>query len=80
METLLTPNDDISKGKLDIQRSWIKNAFWDVINMKSWKWCKLFLPFLLNNTYGLPVITMNTKSPNQVLYFSLVDLQTICAK
>jgi hypothetical protein len=37
-------------------------------------------PFLFNNTYGLPVLTMGTKIQNQVFYLRLVDLQTICAK
>jgi hypothetical protein len=36
--------------------------------------------FLFNNPYGLPVLTMNNKCPNQVFYVWLVDLQTICAK
>jgi hypothetical protein len=57
-----------------------KNAYWDVNNRKWRKWCKLVSPFLFNNTYGLPVITMDMKCPNQVFYVSLVDLYTICAK
>jgi hypothetical protein len=37
-------------------------------------------PFLFNNTYVLPVLTIVNKRPNQVFYVWLVDLQTICAK
>jgi hypothetical protein len=44
------------------------------------KWCKFVSPSLLNNTYGLPVLTMDTKYPNQIFYVWLVDLQIICAK
>jgi hypothetical protein len=40
----------------------------------------LVSPFLYNNTYVLTVLTMDTKCPNQVFYFWLVDLHTICAK
>jgi hypothetical protein len=43
-------------------------------------WYKLDSPFLFNNTYGLAVLTKDTKFPNQVFYVCLVDLQTICAK
>jgi hypothetical protein len=37
-------------------------------------------PFLFSNTYGLHVLTMDTKRSNQVFYVSLVVLQTICGK
>jgi hypothetical protein len=40
----------------------------------------MYSPFLFNNSYGLPVLTMGTICPNQVFYAWLVDLQTICAK
>jgi hypothetical protein len=46
-----------------------KNAFW-VVNIKKWrKWLKFVLPFLLNNTYGLSVFTMETNF--QFIYFML---------
>jgi hypothetical protein len=51
------------------------------VNNKKWrKWCKFVSPFLFNNTYGLPVLTIDTKSPNQVFNVWLFDLQSICAK
>jgi hypothetical protein len=51
------------------------------VNNKKWrKWCKFVSLFLFNNTYGLPVLTMDTKRPNQIFYVWLFDLQTICAK
>jgi hypothetical protein len=59
--------------------SWT-NAFWDVNNMKWRKWCKFVSQFLITNTYGLPVLTTDNKSPNHELYVRLLDLQTICAK
>jgi hypothetical protein len=52
-----------------MKNSWTKNAFWDVNNMKWRKLYKFVSSFLFNNTYGLPVHTKNTKSPNQVFYF-----------
>jgi hypothetical protein len=59
--------------------SWTKNAFWGVSYMK-WRKCSKFVSlFLFNNTYGLPVLSMNTNGPNQVFYVWLVDTQTICA-
>jgi hypothetical protein len=43
------------------------------VNKKKWrKWCKLVSSFLFNNTYGLTVLTMDTKCPNQVFYDWLV--------
>jgi hypothetical protein len=36
--------------------------------------------FLFNNTFGLPLLTMGTKCPNQIFYVWLVDLQNISAK
>jgi cytochrome bd-type quinol oxidase subunit 2 len=51
------------------------------MNNKKWsKWCMFVTPFLTNNIYGLPVLSTYTKRQNQVFYFWLVDLQTICAK
>jgi hypothetical protein len=38
------------------------------------------LLFLFNNTYGLPVLTIDTESANQVFYVSLVDIENICVK
>jgi hypothetical protein len=64
----------------DMRHSWTKNAFRDMNNKKWRKKCKLVSPFLFYNTYGLPVLTTVTKSPNQVFWFSLLDLPTICAK
>jgi hypothetical protein len=80
LETWFSPNYDIRKCLLDMQRSWTKNAFWDMNNKKWRKWCKFVSPFLFNNTYGSPVITMVTKCSNQVFYVWMVDLHTICAK
>jgi hypothetical protein len=62
-----------------MKHRWTKNAFWDVNNKKCRKWCKIVTPILFNHSYGLPVITMDTKCPNQV-YVRLVDLETIVAK
>jgi hypothetical protein len=44
------------------------------------KWCDFVSLFLFNNTYGLPVLTMDTNCPNQVFYVWLFDLQIICVK
>jgi hypothetical protein len=65
---------------LVMKHRWTENAFWDVNNKKCRKWCKILTPILFNHSYGLPVITMDTKCPNQVYNVWLVDLQTICAK
>jgi hypothetical protein len=49
------------------------------VNKKKWrKWCKFVSPFLSNNTFGLPVLTKDTKCSKQVFYVWLVDLQPIC--
>jgi hypothetical protein len=80
LETLFSPNDDIRKCLFDIKHGSTKNAFCVVNNMKWRKWVKFVSPFLFNNTYGLPVLTMDTKCPNQVFYVWLVHLQPICAK
>jgi hypothetical protein len=37
-------------------------------------------PYLSYNTFALPVLTTDTKCPNQVFYGWIVDLQTICTK
>jgi hypothetical protein len=42
------------------------NAFSDVNIKKLHKWCKFVSPFSYNNTYGLPVFTMDTKWPKPV--------------
>jgi hypothetical protein len=39
-----------------------------VNNKKYRKLCKLVSSFLFNNTYGLPLFTMDPNSPNQVFY------------
>jgi hypothetical protein len=57
-----------------------KKAFWGENNLKWRKWCKFVSPPLCNNTYGLSMVTMDTKRSSQVFYVSLVDLQGICAK
>jgi hypothetical protein len=40
-------------------------------NTKWRKWCKFVTPFLFSNTYGLPVLTMDNKCPNQSFYLCL---------
>jgi hypothetical protein len=65
---------------LDMKHSWTKNAFWVANNRKWCKWCKFVLPFLLNNSYGFHVLTIDSKRPNHVVYVWLVDLRTISAK
>jgi hypothetical protein len=80
VETWSSPNDDIRKYLLYKKNNWTKYLFWDVIKKQRRKWGKFVCPLLFNNTYDLPVFITDTKYPNQVLYVSLVDLQTICAK
>jgi hypothetical protein len=53
---------------------------WDVNNRKWRTWCKIVSLFLCNNTYGLPMLTMDTKCTKQVFYVWLVDLHNICVK
>jgi hypothetical protein len=72
LETWFPPNDDIRKYLLDMKQWWSKNPFWDVNNKRRCKWCTIDSPFLFINTYGLPVLTMDTKCPNQVFYDWLV--------
>jgi hypothetical protein len=79
MEKWFSPNDEIRKYLLDMKHGSTKNAFWDVNNKKWRKRCKLF-HFSFNNSYGLPMLTMDSKWPDQVFYVWLVDLQMICAK
>jgi hypothetical protein len=72
LETSLCPNDDIRKCLLDMKRGSNKNTLWNV-NKKEWlKWFKMVQPFLFNNIYFLPVLTMDTKCPNKVFYDCLV--------
>jgi hypothetical protein len=79
-ETWLLPNNDICICLLGMRHSWIKNAFW-FVNNKKWRiWCKFDFPFLINNTYGLIVLTKDNKFSNQFFCVWLVDLQTICVK
>jgi hypothetical protein len=40
----------------------------------------LFNQILFNKTYGIHVLTMESKFQNQVFYVRLDDLQIICAK
>jgi hypothetical protein len=66
LETWIFPNNDIRKCLLDIKHGWTKNAFWD-LNKKKWrKSCMFVSPFLINNTYVLPVLIKDTKCPNLV--------------
>jgi hypothetical protein len=51
------------------EHGWTKNAFWNVINKKWRNGCKLVSPFLSNNTYGLPVLTKDTKCPSHFLFY-----------
>jgi hypothetical protein len=67
LETWLSPNEGIRNYLLDMKHGSPKKVFWDKNNRKWRKWCELVSPFLFNNTYGLPVFTMDTKCPN--LYF-----------
>jgi hypothetical protein len=60
--------------------SWTEIWFWDLNNKKWRKWCIFVYPILFNNNYGLSVIAIDTKIPNQLFYISLVGLQSICAK
>jgi hypothetical protein len=62
----------------DRRHSGTEYAFRDVNNKKWRKWCKFVSPFLFNNTYGIPVIRTDTKSPTKVFYVWLVDLKNIC--
>jgi hypothetical protein len=67
LNTWFHPNDDIPINLFDMQRSWIKNVFWDLNNKKCRKLCKFDSPFFFNNTYGLLGLTM---APNvQIKYF-----------
>jgi hypothetical protein len=52
-----------------MQNRWTKNAIWNLKNKKWPKWRKSVSPFLFNNTYGLRVLTMDTKCPKQVFMF-----------
>jgi hypothetical protein len=56
-----------------------KNAFGDV-NTEMTFMVYVYFPFLFINTYSLPVLTKDTKCPNQLFNVRLVHLHTICAK
>jgi hypothetical protein len=59
LETWFAPNDVIRKCLFDMKHGWTKHAFWDV-NNKKWRWwCKFVSPLLFNNSYDLPVLTMD---------------------
>jgi hypothetical protein len=63
-----------------MQHSRTKKAIW-TSNRKKWrKWCILDSLFLFNNSFVLPVLTIEFTFPNQVFYVTLLALQTICAK
>jgi hypothetical protein len=66
LETWFSPNDDIRKCFLDMTHGSTKNVFCNVNNTKWRKWCEFVSPFLFNITYGLPVLTMDTKCPNEL--------------
>jgi hypothetical protein len=51
-----------------------------VNNKKRRKRFQFVSSFLSNNTYGLPVLTKDTKCASLVFYVSFVDLHTSCAK
>jgi hypothetical protein len=72
LETCLSPNSDIRICLQDMRHNCTTNSFWDVNNKKWRKWCKFVPPFLFNDTYGLPVLTIDTKCPTQVFYHWLV--------
>jgi hypothetical protein len=57
---------------LYMQLSWTKNASWNLKSEKWRKWWKFVSPYLFNNTYGLPVLTFDTKCTNRVFYDWLV--------
>jgi hypothetical protein len=63
-----------------MQRSWTNKAVWNLKSKKLRKWCNFVSPFLFNKSYGLRVLTIDTKCPNQLFYVRLVDLHTISAK
>jgi hypothetical protein len=70
-ELWFSPND-IRKCLLDVKHGWTKNAFWEVNNKKWRKLCVFVSYSLFKNTYGLPVLTLDTKCPNQVFYVRFV--------
>jgi hypothetical protein len=76
LEIWFSSNDDICKCLIDMKSSWTKYVFWDVNNNKWRKWCKFYSLFLSNNTFGLPVITKDTKCPSLVYYVWFFDLHT----
>jgi hypothetical protein len=71
---------NIRKCVLDMKHSSSKKAFWDVNNKKWLIWYKIEATFLFDKTYGLHVLSKDTKCPNQLFYVPLVVLHTICAK
>jgi hypothetical protein len=80
LEKWISPNHNIHICLFDMQCNWTKNVFWKVNNRKWRKLCIFPSPFLFNNTYGLPGLTMGNKSSNQEFYVWFVDLQNTCAK
>jgi hypothetical protein len=71
LETWFSPNVHIPKCLFDMKLGSTKNTFC-VVNNKKWrKWCKFVSPFLFNNNYSLPVLTKETKCPNQVFTYDL---------
>jgi hypothetical protein len=75
-----SPIQYIRKCLFVMKLSWTNNTFWDVNNKKWRKWYKFVSPILFNNTYGLRVLTIDTKCTKYVFYVKLVELQNIFAK
>jgi hypothetical protein len=73
-----SPNTDIRIYLLDTRHRRTKNSFLYVYNMKQRKWCKSVSAFLSKSTYGLPVLTKNTKCTSLVFYDWFVDIHFIC--
>jgi N6-adenosine-specific RNA methylase IME4 len=71
LERWLSPNNDIRICLLDMSHIRTKIAFWDGNNRKWRTCCKIVSPFLYNNTYALPMFTMDIRYSKQL---------TICAK
>jgi hypothetical protein len=67
LETWHSPNKNIRIYLLDMKHSWTEVAFWDVKSNEWRKWCKFFLPYLINNSYGLHVLTTDINF--QIMYF-----------
>jgi hypothetical protein len=74
LKTRISRNDEIRKCLLDMKHGSNKNAFWDVINNKWYRWFHLFFKTLM--AY---LRLQRHQISNPVFYVWLVDLQIICA-